>query len=1456
MLRLFKTGRLAHQHSPEKEQRLVLFAIGDDKNKQLRPGETAETQRDVGQDTAYDAIGAIRSSIKNSALVTTPEILANLPEKASMLDSAIASGTQELNDVIENIARNKGITIDAASDEEKEDVLHELLSKPQHALAVARIAESRLNRHEEVTEILFAKLRGIAAGKQSTDGSSIDIDQLKAAIEEIKRTPTADREELRKKVMKDLKLVDVFVNEADEVLALDVLVMVEDALKADFKRTSFMNAQKDAGNTKQTLETARNEHLATIVSQYEGTKEFLDATLQQEAEKLYGEYARTHDENAEQTNAEVMKSRGLTANGFVDAFQKSTQVAFDITRKNETETSRNMPRIGDKNYLTRAEGAINDLERAKKQLNATEKVKNDRNGYANEPVWLRDARAAEERNELLAYEIAGELNKLSGVFEAKARNRDSGAKEALAYIKQQQEMFDDFDANAGKTPSLDDRVEMRRIPYAKLARARDTLGMLERTPNLFARMEGAAKNQSGENTEAKREDLKQRLAVVFPPLFDHLTHDVCDVLDVKAQVVNRKTKIQASLASAADETNAAYAAKWISYSETEIAEFEKALKLLGKIYNDDAAIVRMDEADYAATGMDPNTNGFYDDATGTIVINAKHCDTNAKEAVTIEHERGHAVIDILSRKTNICPNIFSGLHQRLTAEAMRQGISLKDLMERQADKWHYRHDGKIDENDFLDELTVQYADHKNGRTKNADPDAQRLFGLFKDSAPENQNDEALELSGGAIAINGKKRAMAHQDDEQETNPDGSNKTVEQGRNHRLEIQKMEASIKRFNAFFEVYKERADDPGVPEIRKDIEDYYNKVHSDFEAGVDPTNLEPFLDQAAEWIKLLDEEIKRLDAENMDLANASASQVWNWRKLFSNVQWLSIGDMMTMFKEASEDIQRMWKRRGEAARSKVGKSLFGLIPQSVPYLGQLSREFQGREQSSEQEEVGVWEKRYEKIDSHRLLHEILPKVTNKDELKAITNLLTKRGRMDWNYTKYWEVLESISRFHMPHEACKRDILLRDMYLQKLTADIWKDKDIYEHWKNDNDSGISSGKSHNQATTDTLSATKGGLAGRLKYLLGKQILLKNHQPLPDEEEINPHLYEQILHYAMKNGKMSLEDKIFYLIQGVAHDMLNIDRMKALVGEQGEILNSFPFIDFFNGKTKPDVMSMAIKLGYTGALKPENETIEPDFRTSDFIMDEIANDEGARQRANKALKNAQNIDHEDWPGMVSIIDYNGIENAVSVYSGNQWKVSVQGQENIFVGYNSLMQYFAIRAKHARDKGQVMSFTDSDARRLAIALSAYKQFDNIVTEAATGGGNRPHLSWDQINNDVPVSGGTKTKNYRDRMNTFMKSVVDAVGITNVQVGAKTVAIDDYIGKDRDANKVATLDKETIFKTTSIFVGELQNKILANKGQIVEMLADMAVKDPKVDGFIPESVDYTFKNVSGVLWSKH
>lgn len=554
----------------------------------------------------------------------------------------------------------------------------------------------------------------------------------------------------------------------------------------------------------------------------------------------------------------------------------------------------------------------------------------------------------------------------------------------------------------------------------------------------------------------------------------------------------------------------------------------------------------------------------------------------------------------------------------------------------------------------------------------------------------------------------------------------------------------------------------------EVHRDAKENYEKYFLQFDKRIDAHTGQPKPDylpeedgqfgeiirEAINRLKVIEKQIKDYDGKNMrDVADAAPVGKAFWLWFTRDIQWLSIMDYWTMATEGWEDIKRLWKRRGENARGKVGELLTSWINDKVPYFGQLKHEFHRRQQDSELAAVQVWEQALENVDSYKLIEDI-PHVNNQDHLKAVMILLTKRGRLDWDDEKLWEALSRFSHFKIPRDECHRDPVLLDKWLQKVIADIWTDKDLYRTWKTSNEHSYAQERDKYEGVADYYS-NAALLGSQLEYLLETFVHAKeNHKPIPDQ--VNPHLYEKLFLYAMEKGKMTMEAKFFYLIQGLRWKIIPFDRLSILNGKIST--DTFPFIDYFyqQNNTEKEIYELAESL-----KESEDQRFKPGPKTTAFLIEEVAHDEASRSRVTKVIaRKGNNIDHEDIPMVTGYMTQGGWNNFLIVATGAVQRVTAEGLKNAYVGYNTLFKVYGMLAEKKAEDGQ--SLAPSDVTYLAERIVAFAHYDNVVVRQAIDIRDRPKLSLREIENETMPSGNNKkVKEYRDPMNELKFRVFQA-----------------------------------------------------------------------------------------------
>ncbi len=1454
MLRWITIAHLAPHHSPLREQRLLLFAATNPKD-QLNPKNAEFGQEFPNTDNrniTQDVVGELQAKAGQEMKDVTPDQILRWIKPDVMFDMLQGSGA--LSDELERAASELGLTMDTETPDKARIVDHLLVSSDTSTLIRASQAIARdLEKDEEL-------LRSPEQNLKRIERMGADQNALNESIERI--TGYADKDGgsgtleqaldneyiTTKNIVEILKIKGDFTPE-QRVNILDVL---RDIDRSNRLRSAYGQAPGpvERDPKKRAINRARfsaglSENLMTLV-------EYIESKLRTNIRELEPHL----DDISIRYDGETLERFGITVDGIGDAL---VGAATTLSTAKAAIGNRDRKVRIDTQYLLTLSGELEKLERVGKDLSI--------DTASGLPTMLLEKKYHEEGMEDWARFTAEE------VFSIDVEMLRTEAPRVATQLEELQKLFMPF--STGQEPTVQERIGMRQMTSKQQELYKNFLAMVKLNPKALEEPDRAS--PTPDQIASTVADVRSRMGTLMRGLLAKMDHPICDALHLTAALKERETEIGMDLHMAEEVSMVDIEGNLIKQPET--AAFQKkrgecvksaCIKLerlqeyddwLSKIeQRDENLITRVDNpTEYVRlTHGEEDDFGCYDYKSGLIYLNTKKIESTPSmtEAKVIQHETGHLIIDGL-RRCKVFPALLLHLHNRLHHEKAPDGKSFQDLLLMQAPTWglaleNPEHPTKSDIWKLMDELANRYSDWKSESDANVSPELTSLFRLFEQKDTETHEDPLVELTGTA-KMNG-----GHEPDDDE-HDNGESQTSDADKKEFVDsmLEKAEKTILDCDAFFEAYPQTLDSANKIYHFTEMKEAVGKMRASFKSGayVTDATLVTRLKDINKTLEDLYKETVEIEKEQSDLTGAGKTGARTLtRVLFHDVEWMSIYDMMTMFNQMGEDIQRMWKRRGEGVSSRVGKAITGMIPDEVMYLGRLKHEFERRDRESEEAEVGVWEKGWEKIDAHDLQHQYLPKVTNTDQLKAIIKLLAHHGRLDWNDSEgLWKKLEFFSGYHMPRNACLKDTRLRNSWLQKMIADIWRDKDLYENWKTENDGSIKSGTDKFTNYADDLSAL--GMHGtELKKMLQNWEKVKAGTA-SKEEEVNPHLYEKILFHAMYNGKSSMEAKFFYLIKGVQSGLLSIDRLRAFSGENFGILNQFPFIDFFSSgqnNTYYEIDKISRK------VTEYNDPFEPGNKMTAFLYNTVAFDYNVSKRVGKALKNVQNIDHEDVPMYITHLGFSGIDNMITFQSGSQWRMSPAALQNGYVGYNSFMKYFALKAKFRHPP-----ITQRDILKLATTLGGYAMWDNKITRksiGAIGTDNRdPNLSWQEIDQQAPVSGGNnKTSVFRDNMNNFTVDLCKALGMDTID-GFK---IKDFIGvsrkndsaeellriygkKDPDTGKLLEKSDDIYVRmksATSTFVDQLEKKMEGNMPAVVTFLASYA-EDKKL---IPENGDFTLE----------
>ncbi len=963
------------------------------------------------------------------------------------------------------------------------------------------------------------------------------------------------------------------------------------------------------------------------------------------------------------------------------------------------------------------------------------------------------------------------------------------------------------------------------------------------TPTEIPKLQAKAYGLRRQATEARAALLPRGM------LTAGLEHRVCHLLGIRDQLEEEFSKvdrmIESGLTYIGDLDRAEARLETMRVCAQKLTELESSVG-----YIPDASFISSTEMRWH-TGH--NARGVYDRKTGRILINRDTVKTPQERSEVYEHERGHAIVEILTGASGLFPTALSTFEKKIGNDVPSEGNNqtVLQLLEAVAPKWGI---GKEEEYEspqeyrrhLFDELLNRYAEwlgKSDGDRQKAKPLENALYRYLQERFGDNSNIQlAAALATAKSPLDAGRFRFSTEDEDinvllgGEASPKLSAEGGAGGGGDSSsyiyeDLRSMYTKIESIKIFYTAYPEYVDPCAA--WYEQLSEAYKVLEQEVKnSNIDLPTVRKHKTIIETELSKCTEEIDRVRGKVVEkMEGGRGGRGTGWRGVLSGIEWISLADLYNVGVQAVEDLGHMWKRRGEAVRARVGEKFVDWIPAKVPYLGRLKGEFQRRGHQSDLDEVEHIKGALKDADAWTLLHHLHDE-RNADHLRAIIELLTEKGRMDWNDVGFWETLNDLSQYRMPVEACKNDTVLRDMWLQKLITDIWADKDHFYNWRQSNDSGIESGRKKFNGLADQLSNVSGGLSGRMQSMLqlwcekthdGKEI-----HDVPSE--INPHLYEELLYYAMRNGKCSMEQKMFYLVQGVRYNLLSLERLQYLAGEGGGVLNRFPFIDYFykhnNSKSEIERISNRIQEG------TKEKRFKEGRKTTIWFHLEVLRDENVRQRISKGTSktNAEGLDHEDVPAVMSSADYALATELLGVISGSRFKLSPEGMKNAYVGFATRFKLLS-RVATLQEKNKAR-FTPRDLAELSKSMLAYMHYDNIITDNGNKG-TLGKLTWDQINETGAPSIGTdlKVKDVRNGNKNLMRDLFLRVLPASVWSKEKYgVGREEYfrmLGDKDEFNNGDAKNKEAIFAATGKIAADLPRLLKENEEAVLQILRNHA-----------------------------
>ncbi|MFA6509852.1 MAG: hypothetical protein WCV62_05295 [Candidatus Peribacteraceae bacterium] len=1499
--------------SPEREKRELRFADDERKRKDLeRQGllpkngddgsrkieEIAASMRLRSQVAVPQlSLGMEKAILENGPLLATLAMESNADLERKMIGLAERRGT-----LLQSQTPNTPETWTAT---DRQDLVRELLGAPETTLDLAQAVQKKIERYDEHVHLVEDRMKRVFQIPQGT----LPIERFAQAVEGM----TVDRALVEEKL--GLTPLPPDAPRAQRKDREQLVHMVIEALDEHYKRKTYelrgRPEQEEEGpwHTRyygiltESLDTLQEHLRGQLVTKAEDAALQLDKEWEGFVETLgLSENERTGEEMGKEAERRAREKYGTSGITILDEFARRAVEIDDIRNLPAvTETEEflgiTVPSALQKFRLWEKEQAVPPRKKqhsaettAEHPAETPELTWAHRTGSKIDALLSLQGREREDL-ERFAVQFLGEdgmedLQAIRGLLRPYADTK--GEKDALIRLR-------DSHAEHWKVERLYlERGHLVTTLLTTLEQRDQTLAS-SMEEERRASMESQQKAPyTGEQVAEIQRGMRRRLEAVIPELLSAVKdHPISDALNLPELLACKKTETESHLLGAASGAEG-NPREYIRRAERELVRLEQAKQMLREV---------SEEKMVEASGFPAEWgNGYYDRSHGTVYVRKGIMETERKHVW--RHESAHAIVDILTRRAQVFPFLLADAYGKLEQSAARKQKSFTELLERLAQ--HYgiaqqeetirtaagrsfpnderaaaRYAKKLRQDALMDELLTRYAlwaqdRHPLGAKALEEERIEReAFQMIESELEPGTLPTPMNIEGGLELkmFQGASGVGVDEVDGEEVEQTDIEQTFESARdseppNLKQMLVDIERMLQVIGSFINAYGTNPDFADIVPIlqqrHREFRELYEQARITL-LGKNPAIPEPEKDER--FIRALhafkdevDSVIKQVKAADSEmLEKSSMASPKKHAGFWGRIRFMSLLDLHKFWKDSVEDVKTIWGRNQQRLLQDFGNLVHEAtyhmkgIPIVGPrYLERLKGYHIRRYSGAEVESVGKWKDALKNEDSHRLL-DILGSTQNKDQAKGIFELLTERGEMNWDDENAWRTLMKFSGYEMLKEACSRDDILRDVWLRRMISKIWNDKELYYNWRNANDSNTESHKKKYIPIVDQFSNVQNGLAGNLEKQLKLYILWKadpKHPPFP--EDVKPHLYEQLLEYCIKNGKMSMEQKMYYLVQGVSEGILSIERLRALAGQHGGIINTFPFIDYFYQKnnTLPEIGRIAKKLREKGTSDNPDAPYKPGIKTTLWLHFEVSREESVRARLSKgSARSAEGIDHEDIPFLVTQMDYKEMSNMAKVISGERQKVTPEGWKNAYVGFNSKFKIFGMLARMEQEGKGNDRFTGADARMLAQNLGAYIFMDNILTlNGSPERGSPPSLSEYQFTTPSPSGiGGTVTRDYRNKMIEFLQALdnaglMDKIDWNKVKV-QKNAMLSLETGKFK-RNEQEVVEKVCKENTFIVFVRQLERVILENPEIFKQVLAAQS------DNFLNEggSEKLTYKKV--------
>ncbi|MFA6305825.1 MAG: hypothetical protein WC651_03825 [Candidatus Gracilibacteria bacterium] len=420
---------------------------------------------------------------------------------------------------------------------------------------------------------------------------------------------------------------------------------------------------------------------------------------------------------------------------------------------------------------------------------------------------------------------------------------------------------------------------------------------------------------------------------------------------------------------------------------------------------------------------------------------------------------------------------------------------------------------------------------------------------------------------------------------------------------------------------------------------------------------------------------------------------------RTVWNNTRFLSLSDLWKMGKTCYE----YYERRFEQGQ----KNRYGVVGREFPFFGS---EMQQNAQAANNEQTSHFKEALEK-KGVLAIRERLRVSSNKEEFKACIIVLTEKGMMNWQDVAFWR---NLNKFVKPGKEVPipengnpyTHISVTDTrtgydFLEGAIDSCWGEG-YYGEWYSGNKSHYDSHAKNFYAEGKELEGVDGAHARKLAQLL------HHHK---EGHFVDPMEYEGLILHMIDAGKVDMEDKIYFLVEGVAakndkgETILTLDRMAHVNGEH---LAKFPLLEYMTAKAPrpPDgketsrftLEDFERWVGWFDGNDKHN--YQPTQAVNDFMWEYAIPSDDTLNRINKVARSIEAVDHDDLFAYIPPATEDVLTDICKTNTGARKGATIEGYANVFPGFS---QYMKSLSQHGyKDK-------------LAEAIKSYVRFEGIMT---------------------------------------------------------------------------------------------------------------------------------------------